>query len=57
MQQAQQAAEPLDRQVSVLMTKTELQRIDDIRFERRSPSRGEVIRDLVKKGIEATEQK
>lgn len=45
--------EPLDRPISLMMSKSEVAKIDDIRFETRAASRGEVIRSLVRSGINA----
>lgn len=45
--------EPLDQPISLMMSRSEVSQIDDIRFAKRASSRGAVIRDLVKKGMEA----
>ena len=47
--------EPLDHAISLMMSKSEVAKIDDIRFSTRASSRGAVIRDLVKRGMEAEE--
>ena len=39
--------------IQLLVSEEELRSIDDVRFEKRIPSRAEAVRMLVRKGMEA----
>ncbi len=45
--------EPKDQRVVMMMTRSELKAVDDLRYERRISSRGETIRQLIALGLKA----
>ena len=48
--------EPKDKRIALVMTASELQAVDDWSFARRIRSRGEAIRQLISRGIKASEK-
>ena len=46
--------QPKDERIQLLLSGPELQSIDDWRFENRSPSRNEAIRELIRRGLKST---